>query len=128
MRKRIKEIKLNSDISITQLREITSWVTSVEDLDQLLELIIETATHMMNAKASSLLLVDQKTKRLYFKVATGDKKDDVKKFEIAPSVARNGKKKFNYEITPEGKKALKSIYETHQSLWSTIVIMALDEN
>ena len=82
MRKGIKQDKANTDISITQLKEITSWVTSVEDLDQLLELIIETATRMMNAKASSLLLVDQKTKRLYFKVATGDKKDDVKKFEI----------------------------------------------
>ncbi|MBW1696909.1 MAG: sigma 54-interacting transcriptional regulator [Deltaproteobacteria bacterium] len=74
--------KQPTDFSITQFKEISTWVTSVEDLDQLLELIIETATRMMRAKASSLLLVDQKTKRLYFKVATGDKKDDVKKFEI----------------------------------------------
>ena len=74
--------KSNSDSSIDQLREISTWVSSVEDVDQVLELIIETATKMMSAKASSLLLVDQKTKHLYFKVATGDKKDDVKKYEL----------------------------------------------
>lgn len=74
--------KSNSDFSIDQLREISTWVSSVEDVDQVLELIIETATKMMSAKASSLLLVDQKTKHLYFKVATGDKKDDVKKYEL----------------------------------------------
>ena len=74
--------KSNSDFSIDQLREISTWVSSVEDVDQVLELIIETATKMMSAKASSLLLVDQKTKCLYFKVATGDKKDDVKKYEL----------------------------------------------
>lgn len=73
---------LNSDISIDRFKEISTWVSSVNNLDQLLELILETATRMMNAKASSLLLVDQKTKKLYFKVATGEKKDDIKNFEI----------------------------------------------
>jgi len=71
-----------TDFSIHHLREISTWVSTVQDVDQLLELIIETATRMMNAKASSLLLVDPKTRRLYFKVATGDKKDDVKQFEV----------------------------------------------
>jgi Nif-specific regulatory protein len=71
-----------SDFSINQLKEISNWVSSVEDVDQVLELIIETATKMMKAKASSLLLVDRKTKRLFFKVATGDKREDVKKFEV----------------------------------------------
>ena len=52
-------------------------------MDQLLELIIETATRMMDAKASSLLLVDPKKNKLYFKVATGEKK----KGERKPSAA-----------------------------------------
>jgi len=73
---------LNPYTPIDRLKEISTWVSSVQDLDQLLELIIETATRMMDAKASSLLLVDQKTKKLYFKVATGEKKVDIKKFEI----------------------------------------------
>jgi Nif-specific regulatory protein len=78
----MNDMKTSSDFSIDQLREISTWVSSVEDVDQVLELIIETATKMMNAKASSLLLLDQKTKHLYFKVATGDKKNDVKKYEL----------------------------------------------
>ncbi|MGD8524050.1 MAG: hypothetical protein PVF56_23065, partial [Desulfobacterales bacterium] len=68
----------HSNSSIDRLREISTWVSSVQDLDRLLELIIETATRMMDAKASSLLLLDPKTKKLYFKVATGEKKEDVK--------------------------------------------------
>jgi Nif-specific regulatory protein len=73
---------INPDSSIDRLREISTWVSSVQDVDQLLELIIETATRMMDAKASSLLLLDPKSKKLYFKVATGEKKADVKRFEI----------------------------------------------
>ena len=68
--------------SIAHINEISAWVSSVQDLDQLLELIIETATRMMDAKASSLLLLDSKTQKLYFKVATGAKGTDIKQFEI----------------------------------------------
>ena len=64
------------------MREISTWISSVLDLDELLELIIDTATRMMEAKASSLLMLDHRTKRLYFKVATGEKKDEVIKYEI----------------------------------------------
>ncbi|MBW1861929.1 MAG: sigma 54-interacting transcriptional regulator [Deltaproteobacteria bacterium] len=67
---------------IACLREITIWVNSVLDLDKLLELIIDTVTRMMEAKASSLLLLDQKTKKLYFKVATGEKSEEVRQYEI----------------------------------------------
>ena len=82
--------------SIDQLKEISSWVSSVHDLDQLLELIIESATRMMNAKASSLLLIDENARKLYFKVATGEKKEEVKNYElkigqgIAGTVAESG--------------------------------------
>ncbi|MBN1106501.1 MAG: sigma-54-dependent Fis family transcriptional regulator [Deltaproteobacteria bacterium] len=70
------------DIMIDRLKEISTWVSSVLDLDQLLELIIDTATRLMQAKASSLLLVDPKTKKLYFKVTIGERKEEVRKFEI----------------------------------------------
>lgn len=82
--------------SIGHLREIHHWISSVYDLDQLLELITVTATNMMNAKASSLLLLDEHHRKLFFKVATGEKKEDVKKFEIdigkgiAGTVAQTG--------------------------------------
>ena len=74
--------KLTPDLQIDRLKEISTWVSSVLDVDELLELIIDTATRMTQAKASSLLLLDKKTKKLYFKVATGEKKDEVRKYEL----------------------------------------------
>jgi len=73
--------KLNGS-PVARMREISTWISSVLDLDELLELIIDTATRMMEAKASSLLMLDHSTKKLYFKVATGEKKDEVIKYEI----------------------------------------------
>jgi Nif-specific regulatory protein len=68
--------------TIEHLRDISAWVSHVHDLNQLLELILETGNRMMGAKASSLLLLDKRKNRLFFKVATGRKKDAVKQFEI----------------------------------------------
>jgi Nif-specific regulatory protein len=70
------------DVPIACFKEISNWINSVLDLDQLLELIIDTATQMMEAKASSLLLLDEKTNKLYFKVATGVKKEELEQFEL----------------------------------------------
>ncbi len=70
------------ELSIDHLKDISSWVSSVHDLNQLLELILESGTRIMRAKASSLLFLDLKKKKLYFKVATGLKKDEIKQFEI----------------------------------------------
>ncbi len=70
------------ELSIDHLKDISTWISFVHDLNQLLELILETGTRIMRAKASSLLLLDQKTKKLYFKVTTGAKKEEMKNFEI----------------------------------------------
>jgi Nif-specific regulatory protein len=82
MKKQLNEKSLNSHLPIDRLKEISTWVSSVLNLEQLLELIIDTATQMMQAKASSLLLLDQKKRKLYFKVATGEKREEVRKYEI----------------------------------------------
>ena len=112
-----------SNVTIDRLREITTWVSSVLDLDHLLELIIHTATGMMHAKASSLLLLDHKTRKLYFKVATGEKKDEVRKFEvklgqgIAGHVALTGEPLLIPDVSKDDrwyKKISESIgFETH---------------
>ncbi|HPB40963.1 MAG TPA: sigma 54-interacting transcriptional regulator [Flexilinea sp.] len=70
------------EASIDRIKEISAWISSVHDLDSLLELITETAARMMNARAGSLLLLDHKTRKLYFKVATGEKKKEVKAYEV----------------------------------------------
>lgn len=94
-----------SDTTIERLREISHWVSSVLDLDNLLELIIDTATKMMQAKASSLLLLDPKTKKLYFKVAIGERKEELRKYEInlgqgiAGLVAQTGEPLLIQDVT-----------------------------
>ena len=75
---------LETKMPIDQLKEIKSWVTSIQDLDKTLENIIRSTSLFLNAKAASLLLLDRKTKELYFKVATGAKGRAVKEFRIKP--------------------------------------------
>jgi Nif-specific regulatory protein len=82
---------------IDHLKEISTWISSVQDLDKLLELIIESAARVMQARAASLLLVDRKTNTLFFQVATGEKRKEVKDYRvklgqgIAGQVAQTGK-------------------------------------
>jgi Nif-specific regulatory protein len=93
----MSSLQSQTDFSIDHLKNITQWISNIYDLNQLLELILETGTRIMRAKASSLLLLDHKTRQLYFKVTTGDKKDEIKNFAIklgqgiAGHVAETGK-------------------------------------
>ena len=107
MHSALRKRSQNNNSPIERLREISSWVSSVLDLDQLLELIIEKATIMMRAKASSLLLLDKRTRKLYFKVATGAKKEEVRKYEInlgqgiAGYVAEKGEPLLIQDVTKD---------------------------
>jgi Nif-specific regulatory protein len=71
-----------TDSLVERLHEIASWVSSSQDLDKLLELVLETAAGILNAKAGSILLLNRRTKKLVFKAATGEKKQEVKSFTI----------------------------------------------
>lgn len=90
---------------IERLKEISTWVSSVRDLDRLLELIMETASSVMNVKASSLLLLDHKTQKLVFRATTGEKRTQVKAFTvelgkgIAGHVAKTGKPLLIPDVT-----------------------------
>ena len=91
--------------AIERLREISSWVNSVQAPDQLLELIVAAAARTMAARASSLLLLDPVSHKLYFKVATGDKGAAVKRFQmdmgegIAGHVASSGEPLLIPDVT-----------------------------
>ncbi|MBI3814607.1 MAG: sigma-54-dependent Fis family transcriptional regulator [Nitrospinae bacterium] len=88
-------------------KEVSGLIDSVGDLDKLLDIIIQTATKVMEAKASSLLLLDKKTNKLYFHTATGEKKDEVKRFEvgmgegIAGWVAKEGRPLLVKDVSKE---------------------------
>ncbi|MGD9186882.1 MAG: sigma-54-dependent Fis family transcriptional regulator [Desulfobacteraceae bacterium] len=78
----VKKISESNAALIQHLKEISTWVSSVHDLDKLLELIIESAARVVKAKAASLLLVEAKSNTLYFQVATGEKKNEVKDYRV----------------------------------------------
>ncbi|MBW2721779.1 MAG: sigma-54-dependent Fis family transcriptional regulator [Deltaproteobacteria bacterium] len=70
------------DPRVSILKDISPLLTSVLDTDSVLEMIIESVTRLMEAKASSLMLVNKSRNKLYFQIATGEAKEEVKKFEI----------------------------------------------
>ncbi|MFO7965821.1 MAG: sigma 54-interacting transcriptional regulator [Desulfobacterales bacterium] len=92
----MKSPKTPRDFPIAYLKDASAWISFAHDLNHLLELILETGTKIMNARASSLLLLDRKTNKLHFRVATGEKKEAVKHFAvklgqgIAGQVAQTG--------------------------------------
>jgi Nif-specific regulatory protein len=70
------------DARIKVFKQLSEIVNSVIDVENLFEAIINTATRIMNAKASSLLLKDEQTGKLYFHITTGDKSEEIKRYEL----------------------------------------------
>lgn len=79
------------------LSQLSQILNSTLDHQEVRRRAMEAATRLMKAEAGSLLLVDEKTQQLYFKVALGDKEEAVKTITlkwgegIAGWVAKNGK-------------------------------------
>jgi len=131
----MEEKLLSFNASIDRIKEISTWVSSVHDLNRFLELIIETATQMMNVKDSSLMLVDQKSNRLYVKTAAGDIKHEAKKLEvdigqgIAGFVARKGEALLIPDIRKDARwhKEYSESIEFHRRSIACVPIKLKDE-
>lgn len=54
------------------------------------------------------------------------RKEFVRKIKGEPTAERGGKSKFYYEVTPEGKKALREIREAVDSVWAGVPKIALE--
>ena len=65
---------------LLRLVELSVTLNSTLDLDALLQIIIETATELLDCEGASILLYDEKNPRLYFAASTGS--DPVKLAEI----------------------------------------------
>ncbi|WP_179232856.1 PP2C family protein-serine/threonine phosphatase [Paenibacillus rigui] len=80
-----------------QLFEVSVEMNSTIHKQDLLHKIMETSARVMNAEASSVILVDTERSELYFEVAIGDKGDEVQEIRlklgegIAGWVAETGK-------------------------------------
>jgi len=55
-----------------------SYLSTVHDVDKTLSLLLESAENLLNAKASSILLIDDKTKKLFFASARGEASERLK--------------------------------------------------
>lgn len=71
-----------------ELQQVLSWaaatgiVSSPVTHSRLLEMIVETAAHVISAEAASLFLIDHEAQELVFEIAMGQKADEVKKFRV----------------------------------------------
>lgn len=72
----------NFSSNIEILRSVAAIATSEVNIDQLVSMIINITSRVMNARASSLLLVDEKREKLHFYMASGEKSRDLKKIEL----------------------------------------------
>lgn len=74
LKERVKELNI--------LQEIGIQINSTFRLNDLLNLIMNLSKETLEAEASSLMLLDEKTQELTFEVALGEKGDIIKKFRI----------------------------------------------
>ena len=71
-----------------ELRSALSLTASADALSapvpqsRLLEMIVETAAHLITSRGAALFLIDEATQELVFEVALGDKAAEVKKFRV----------------------------------------------
>ena len=76
-------IKLEEKIErLSTLISVESSINSTLDLSQLLTYLMTCATKVMKAKDSSLMLVDERTNELVFKIALGEAGSQVQEFRI----------------------------------------------
>ncbi|PWH11953.1 MAG: hypothetical protein DDG60_15605 [Anaerolineae bacterium] len=66
---------------LERLVEVSLTLNSTQNLDELLQFIIQTATEILDCEAASILLYDEKRNRLFFAAATGS---DPKKLAQIP--------------------------------------------
>jgi len=64
------------------LERISVFISSIHNLHQLLDLIMEESKNILKAEASSLLLYDREKKELFFEVARGEKGGGVKTIKL----------------------------------------------
>ncbi|HOX28307.1 MAG TPA: GAF domain-containing protein, partial [bacterium] len=92
-----------------RLLDISRAVNSSLALADVLETVMRVAKNVLNATASSLLLLNKEQKQLEFFVVHGDKKDQLKKFAlpmdkgIAGYVATTGKPVISNEVAKDSR-------------------------
>ena len=83
LRRRIADERLAEDLRDALTLAVTAGtIASPVTHSRLLEMIVETAAHVIFARAAALFLVDEEAEELIFEVALGSKAEEVKKFRV----------------------------------------------
>src|SRR3954447_10391739 len=78
--RQIAELQTNLQSEVALLKrlvQVTTQLNSTHHLDELLQLVMKAGADLLQAEASSLMLVDEETGELTFEIATGAGADDV---------------------------------------------------
>ena len=67
---------------LEEIIKISTLINSTFDINEVLGRIMDSANRVVKAEASSLLLIDESDNTLYFRVALGDKGEEVKKYTL----------------------------------------------
>jgi Nif-specific regulatory protein len=111
--------KLLSSISaLITLYKVSTIINSSLELNEVLSRIMNSVTDVVEAEAGSILLIDEETGNLFFEVATGEKGEEVKKFEIemgegiAGWVAQTGE----VLLVPDATKDSRHLHEVSEKI------------
>ncbi len=83
LRRRLADERLAEDLrEAMTLATAAGTIASPVTYSRLLEMIVETAAHVIFARAAALFLIDEEAQELIFEVALGSKAEEVKKFRV----------------------------------------------
>ena len=85
LKRELQDLRTSLEEKIERLSTFVSLASSINstlDLNQLLTYLMSCATKVMKAKDSSLMLIDERTNELVFKVALGEKGDQMQEFRL----------------------------------------------
>lgn len=81
---------MKKDLTLSQLHAVSEQINSTLDLKSLLTNILSTAKTMLNCEGSSLLLMDDEKKELYFNVAISEKSEILEEIRVPLGVGIAG--------------------------------------
>jgi GAF domain-containing protein len=83
LRRRLADERVAEDLQeALTLAAAAGTIASPVTHSRLLEMIVETAAHVIFARAAALFLIDEETQELVFEVALGSKAEEVRKFRV----------------------------------------------
>ena len=101
--KQPKNLKINQLKPLPIFNEVGKALTSILDVDEVIKTIVDTIREMVNPQQWSLLLLDEYSNQLYFKIIVGDNAESIKdeRLDIGEGIAGWVAKEGKFLIIPD---------------------------